>query len=120
MLRNDGIGGTPRLTGARGVAPAPSGALDDALTGAGPTRSPELSRAIHDANSMARTHLPNRATGECVRCVTVAPCRPFLRALAILDRWEPSNARRIRAVLQFSGLMPDGYPHDDTDESAES
>ncbi|WFE28955.1 hypothetical protein O7623_07155 [Solwaraspora sp. WMMD791] len=106
-----------RLTGARGVAPAPTGS-----GGApGAVRSPELSRAIHDANSTARTHLPNRTTGECHRCGGVpGPCRPFLRAIAILDRWEPANARRIRAVLHLSGLMPDGYPHDGRDESAES
>ncbi|ROO58467.1 hypothetical protein EDC02_0227 [Micromonospora sp. Llam0] len=162
-IRNDGIGGTPRLAryitftaaddaaptpgrpplpkrtpgetdpdhdgrfqlaGARGVAAAPYGAVDDSRsadrTGRA-ARSPALSRAIHDANSTARTHLPNRTTGECHRCGGVpGPCRPFLRAIAILDRWEPANARRIRAVLHLSGLMPAGYPHDDKDETAES
>jgi hypothetical protein len=43
----------------------------------------------------------------------VAPCRPSLRALAILDRWDPSSARRIRAVLHLSGLMPTDHPHND-------
>jgi hypothetical protein len=169
-MRNDGIGGTPRLArygsfraaddsaaptpgrpplpkrtpgetdpdqdqrfqlaGSRGVVPAPYGGARnaDAADGTDRTdrtgrsdRSPELSRAIHDANSTARTHIPNRTTGECHRCGGVpGPCRPFLRAIAILDRWEPANARRIRAVLHLSGLMPAGYPHDNTDESAES
>ncbi|MFV2020035.1 hypothetical protein [Micromonospora sp. LOL_023] len=106
-----------RLAGARGVTPAPAEAGD----APGAARSPELSRAIHDANSTARTHLPNRTTGECHRCGGVpGPCRPLLRAITILDRWEPGSARRIRAVLQLSGMMPAGYPHDDLDESAES
>jgi len=119
--RNDGIGGTPRLAryisfrsadGSAASIPDPPDRL---------TRSPELSRAVHDANSTARTHIPNRTTGECHRCGGVpGPCRPFLRAIAILDRWDPSSARRIRAVLHLSGLMPAGYPHDDQDESAES
>ncbi|WP_326554141.1 hypothetical protein [Micromonospora sp. NBC_01813] len=133
MLRNDGIGGEPRLARYRSfqhgpddtsseenvdnVPPAPAGAGDTP----GAARSPELSRAIHDANSTARTHLPNRTTGECHRCGGVpGPCRPLLRAITILDRWEPGSARRIRAVLQLSGMMPAGYPHDDLDESADS
>ena len=162
MIRNDGIGGSPRLarytsigtprdgarydvdptpnrpplpkrnpgetdpdqdqrfqlTGARATAPAPAGARNGP-TYDGPARSPELSRAVHDANSTARTHIPNRTTGECHRCGgIVAPCRPFLRAMAILDRWDPSSARRIRAVLQLSGLWPtgDGHEADDDDE----
>jgi hypothetical protein len=155
MIRNDGIGGTPRLArytsigtprkvdptpdrpplpkrnpgetdpdqndrfqlaGGRGVAPAPAGALDDSARGGDPTWSPELARAVHDANSTARTHIPNRTTGDCHRCGgTPAPCRPFLRALAILERWDASSARRIRAVLHLSGLMPAGEPQDDGD-----
>ena len=155
MLRNDGIGGTPRLARYVSIGTPPrhrdatssghseaissgraagASAGDEAAAGrtaaesAQPTpgrpplpkrtpnadrtpdrvdrstRSPELSRAIHDANSTARTHIPNRTTGECHRCGGVpGPCRPFLRAIAILDRWEPANARRIRAVLHLSG-----------------
>ncbi|MFV2022079.1 hypothetical protein [Micromonospora sp. LOL_023] len=95
------------------MAPAP--------TGTAPVHSPELARAIRDANATARTHLPNRTTGECHQCGgVVSPCRPFSRALAILDRWDPSSARRVRAVFQLSGLMPAGHPHDGPDESAES
>ncbi|MDG4770462.1 hypothetical protein [Solwaraspora sp. WMMD792] len=106
MIRNDGIGGEAQPRSAESSVAA---------------RSPELSRAVHDANSTARTHIPNRTTGECHRCGGVpGPCRPFRRAIAILDRWDPSNARRIRAVLHLSGLMPAGYPHDGRDESAES
>ncbi|MFV2017371.1 hypothetical protein [Micromonospora sp. LOL_023] len=137
MLRNDGIGGTPRLARyvSIGTPPTPGrpalpkrtpGETDPDQDsrfqlaeprGVAPGRSAELSRAIHDANSTARTHLPNRSTGECHRCGGIpGPCRPFLRAIAVLDRWEPANARRIRAVLQLSGLTPAGYPHDDRDD----
>jgi uncharacterized protein YjiS (DUF1127 family) len=132
MLRNDGIGGTPRLfrygsfcldegptpgrpslprrtpgetdpdtdsrfqlTGARAVAPAPEGS----------GRSPELERSIRDANETARSHIPNRTTGECTPCGQAEhPCRPFKRAMTILDRWDPSSAKRIRTVLHLSGL----------------
>ncbi|WJK40203.1 hypothetical protein O7608_27940 [Solwaraspora sp. WMMA2056] len=137
-IRNDGIGGTPRLaryitfTAADDAAaptpgrpPLPKRTPGETSPGPGrvdgSARSPELSRAIHDANSTARTHLPNRTTGECHRCGGIpGPCRPFSRAITILDRWDPPNARRIRAVLHLSGLMPAGYVHDGKDESAES
>ncbi|MDG4765650.1 hypothetical protein O7632_16310 [Solwaraspora sp. WMMD406] len=137
MLRNDGIGGTPRLArytsfggrsrsseptpnrpplprrtpgttdinqdrrfrlaAARGVTPAPP----EARTG-GP-HSPSTARTIAQARDDATLHLPSRI-GECRRCDVAAPCRPFLRALAILDRWDGVTARRIRAVLHLSGL----------------
>lgn len=133
MPRNDGIGGTPRLARytsigtPRDVDPTPNrpplprrtpGQIDPdrdwpfQLNGAQP-RSPALEAAIRQANETARTHIPNRTTGECHRCGgVVAPCRPSLRALAILDRWDPSSARRVRAVLHLSGLMPANHPHD--------
>lgn len=140
MPRNDGIGGTPRLARytsigtPRNVDPTPNrpplpkrtpGQIDPdrdwpfQLNGAQPRsatqpRSAIQEAAIRQANETARGHIPNRTTGECNRCGgVVAPCRPSLRALAILDRWDPSSARRIRAVLHLSGLMPAANPHDD-------
>jgi|GEM_PF-3157111 len=86
MIRNDGIGGEPRLARYRSFQ--------------------------HDPN--------DTSSAESTEATPPGPCRPFLRAIAILDRWDPSNARRIRAVLHLSGLMTAGYPHDGRDESAES
>ncbi|MFV2108055.1 hypothetical protein [Micromonospora sp. LOL_015] len=42
-------------------------------------------------------------------------CPPFTTALAVLDRWDQVKARRVRAVLQYAGLWPDGYVHDGRD-----
>ena|GEM_PF-419265 len=121
MPRNDGIGGTPRLARYTSIGlPKRTPREDDdprflihsghiptrPPEGSPAARSPELSRELHDANQTARTHIPNRTTGECFRCAVVAPCAPFKRAMAILDRWEPVTARRIQAVLKYSGLFP--------------
>ena len=96
------------LAGARAVAPAPAGAMGDNH------HSPELTQAIRDANATARTHIPNRTTGECTPCGDAeTPCRPFKRAMAILDKWEPASARRVRAVLHLSGLSDRVLEDDD-------
>lgn len=117
MIKNDGIGGEPRLARYRSFRQVPNDTSSAESAEAAPPvppssekspvpRSPELSRTLHDANQTARTHIPNRTTGECFRCAVVAPCDPFRRAMALLDRWEPATARRIRAVLRYSGLFP--------------
>jgi len=68
-----------RLTGARAVAPAPAGALDDAHHSR--RRSPELEQAIRHANATARSHIPNRTTGECTPCDgIVSPGQPAIRS----------------------------------------
>jgi hypothetical protein len=147
VLRNDGIGGTPRLarytsigtpphsdptpnrpplprrtpgeTGieqdrrfqlptARDVAAPPTGAA-----AAAPTRSPAAQRALTWALENLNVHLPSRL-GECRRCDIAAPCKPFLRALVIVQRLDPAKARRVRAVLHLSGLWSPGQqPHKD-------
>ncbi|MFY1699625.1 hypothetical protein [Solwaraspora sp. WMMA2101] len=143
MLRNDGIGGTPRLarytsigtpphsdptpnrpplprrtpgqtdvdrdarfrlTAARGVTAAPTGALADAPTA---PRSPAAQRALTRALDALNVHLPSRL-GECRRCDIASPCKPFLRALVIVQRWDPAKAQRVRAVLHLSGLWSPG------------
>ncbi|WFE29992.1 hypothetical protein O7623_12730 [Solwaraspora sp. WMMD791] len=136
MIRNDGIGGTPRLArytsigtprnvdptpnrpplprrtpgetdidqdprfrlaSARSVAPAPAAArrsLADSVAAA---------RATEQAREDAQTHLPSRH-GDCPKCEETAPCRPFRRALTILDTHDPGRARRVRAVLAVLAL----------------
>ena len=98
-----------QLTAARAVAPAPAGALDPGDT--------VVAQAVHQARLDIAEHLPSARLGECRTCDVAAPCRPFLRALVILDRWDPGRARRVRAVLQLSGLMPDGHPHGEDDDN---
>lgn len=81
-----------RLASARGVAPAPAAArrsLADSVAAA---------RATEQAREDAQTHLPSRH-GDCPKCEETAPCRPFRRALTILDTHDPGRARRVRAVL---------------------
>ncbi|ROO60209.1 hypothetical protein EDC02_2067 [Micromonospora sp. Llam0] len=108
------IGHDPRfrLTAARAVAPAPASALDAELD-PGDT---VVAQAVRQARLDIAEHLPSARLGECRTCDVAAPCRPLLRSLVILDRWDPGKARRVRAVLQLSGLMPDGYPHGEDDD----
>ncbi|MFY1635083.1 hypothetical protein ACN27F_17715 [Solwaraspora sp. WMMB335] len=116
MFRNDGIGGTPRLARYTSIRSTP-GTID-----APPNRSRQARRTpgepengwdarLQQAREGIAAHLPSRL-GECRHCDVAAPCRPFLRALAILDRWDAPKARRIRAVLHLSGLMPPKPPAD--------
>ncbi|ROO60904.1 hypothetical protein EDC02_2823 [Micromonospora sp. Llam0] len=153
MLRNDGIGGTPRLARytsigtpphseptpnrpplprrtpgqndvdsdrrfrlatARGAGEAPTGARADATAA---PRSPAAQRALTRALDVLNVHLPSRL-GECRRCDVAAPCKPFLRALVIVQRWDPAKARRVRAVLHLSGLWSPGQQPREDDASA--
>ncbi|MFV2088375.1 hypothetical protein [Micromonospora sp. LOL_021] len=152
MLRNDGIGGTPRLarytsigtphpeptpnrpplprrtpgqndvdsgrrfrlTPARGAGEAPTGARADATAA---PRSPAAQRALTRALDALNVHLPSRL-GECRRCDVAAPCKPFLRALVIVQRWDPAKARRVRAVLHLSGLWSPGQQPREDDAGA--
>ncbi|MDG4764343.1 hypothetical protein O7632_09540 [Solwaraspora sp. WMMD406] len=103
MLRNDGIGGTPRLARytSLGVAAAPG----STQRGNKINRSRLDAAILKRARKIVTTHLPTRF-GECRVCDSAAFCEPFNRAMAVLDRWEPAKARRIRAVLQYAGLWP--------------
>ncbi|MDG4763917.1 hypothetical protein O7632_07310 [Solwaraspora sp. WMMD406] len=56
-----------------------------------------------------RAHLPTRWR-ICRTCGRATPCRPFLRALTILDRHDPAKARRLRTVLHLSGLWSAPLP----------
>ena len=150
MLRNDGIGGEPRLaryvsigtprtggtlngptqgrpllpqripgetdpdrdtrfrlTGARDAAPAPRSKATLA-------ESVEIARATLGARESVKGHMPSRH-GDCPKCGESTPCRPFRRALAILDRHDEGTARRVRAILQVLALPAPGLP----DRSAE-
>lgn len=107
MLRNDGIGGTPRLArytaigvprGNRHAEPTPNRA---ALL----KRNPGVA-VLHRARDIVTTHLPSRL-GECRVCGAAAMCEPFTKAMAVLDRWDPVRARRVRSVLEYAGLWPD-------------
>ncbi|MFY1650692.1 hypothetical protein ACN27J_07330 [Solwaraspora sp. WMMB762] len=152
-MRNDGIGGTPRLARytsigtpphseptpnrpplprrtpgqndvdsdrrfrlatAGGAAAAPTGARADTTAA---TRSPAAQRALTRALDALNVHLPSRL-GECRRCDVAAPCRPFLRALVIVQRWDPAKARRVRAVLHLSGLWSPGQQPREDDAGA--
>ncbi|MFY1699982.1 hypothetical protein [Solwaraspora sp. WMMA2101] len=108
------IGRDPRfrLTAARAVDPALTGAIDAALD-PGDT---VVAQAVCRARIDIAEHLPSARFGECRTCDVAAPCRPMLRSLVILDRWDPGKAQRVRAVLQLSGLMSDGHPHGEDDD----
>ncbi|MDG4766645.1 hypothetical protein O7632_21470 [Solwaraspora sp. WMMD406] len=67
---------------------------------------------VNRARDIATTHLPNRF-GECRACGARALCDPFTKALAVLDRWDPGKAHRVRAVLRYAGLWPDERLTDD-------
>ncbi|MFV2013444.1 MULTISPECIES: hypothetical protein [unclassified Micromonospora] len=67
------------------------------------------------ARETVTEHMPSRLA-ECRACDGPAFCPPFTNALAVLDRWDHSRARRVRAVLQYAGLWPDGYVHDGRDD----
>ncbi|MFV2018166.1 hypothetical protein [Micromonospora sp. LOL_023] len=126
--RNDGIGGTPRLTRYTSIGtpprvdPTPNRPpLPQRTPGESDAADPAdtvLAHAVQQARLDIATHLPSRI-GDCRECDVAAPCRPFLRALVILDRWDPVKARRVRAVLQLSGLMLDGYPHGEDDDMSD-
>lgn len=102
-MRNDGIGGTPRLARYTSIGTPPH----SEPTPNRPPRSPAAQRALTRALDALNVHLPSRL-GECRRCDVAAPCKPFLRALVIVQRWDPSKARRVRAVLHLSGLWSPG------------
>jgi hypothetical protein len=70
---------------------------------------------LEQARETATAHLPTRLA-QCRACDGPALCEPFTRALAVLDRWDHSKARRMRAVAQYAGLWPDGYVHDGSDD----
>ncbi|WFE27740.1 hypothetical protein O7623_00530 [Solwaraspora sp. WMMD791] len=67
------------------------------------------------ARETVAEHMPSRLA-ECRVCDVAAFCPPFTSALAVLDRWDQVKARRVRAVLQYAGLWPDGYVHDGRDD----
>jgi hypothetical protein len=83
------------LVGARGASPAPAGDLATVVL----------------AKRMAERHLPDRMAG-CRHCGRTY-CDLFLEALAVLDRRDPTAARRIRTVLQYAGLTPPDLPQAD-------
>ncbi|MFY1651485.1 hypothetical protein ACN27J_11390 [Solwaraspora sp. WMMB762] len=118
------IGRDPRfrLLAARGVAPAPN--AEPAAVDAEQAVLDEVAAAMRnrpDVNVLDRAretvteHMPSRLA-ECRVCDVAAFCPPFTTALAVLDRWDHSRARRVRAVLQYAGLWPDGYVHDGRDD----
>ena len=89
-----------RLTGARAVASAPKVSLAESV---------EVARATVGAREGIKGHMPSRH-GDCPKCDESAPCRPFSRALAILDRWDPGRARRVRSVLSVLALPAPPVP----------
>mgnify|MGYP000321382932 CR=1 FL=1 len=108
-MRNDGIGGTPRLARYTSIGTPPRGRL----TGPNPNRSPLARRSTTEsvvlrARDIVTTHLPSRV-GECRVCGAAAMCEPFAKAIAVLDRWDPVRARRVRSVLEYAGLWPDSH-----------
>ena len=118
------IGRDPRfrLLGARAVAPAPDAeqsaadaeqaVLDDV---AAAMRNRPGADVLDRARETVAVHMPSRLV-ECRACDAPALCPPFTAALAVLDRWDHGKARRVRAVLQYAGLWPDGYVHDGRDD----
>ncbi|WBB95018.1 hypothetical protein O7543_00895 [Solwaraspora sp. WMMA2080] len=66
---------------------------------------------LAQARETVAEHMPSRLA-ECRACDMPAFCQPFTNALTVLDRWDQVKARRVRAVLQYAGLWPDGYVHD--------
>ncbi|MFV2022912.1 hypothetical protein [Micromonospora sp. LOL_023] len=118
------IGRDPRfqLLSARGVAPAPDAeqsavdaeqaVLDDV---AAALRNRPDAQALAQAREAVAEHMPSRLA-ECRVCDGPALCPPFTSALAVLDRWDHSRARRVRAVLQYAGLCPDGHVHGGRDD----
>lgn len=139
MPRNDGIGGTPRLARYVSIGTPPSGgatpgrpplpqrtpgetnpdqdrrfrlvAAEGAVVGPRVTlaESVEIARGTLSARDDIMGHMPSRH-GDCPTCESEAPCRPFSRALAILDRWDPGRARRVRIVLRTLGLQEPPLP----------
>ncbi|WFE21054.1 hypothetical protein O7621_24865 [Solwaraspora sp. WMMD937] len=105
-----------RLLAARGVA-APDGDPQRApLDGvAAAMRNRPDADALDRARETVAGHMPSRLA-ECRVCDVAAFCPPFTSALAVLDRWDQVKARRVRAVLQYAGLWPDGYVHDGRDD----
>ncbi|MFY1651114.1 hypothetical protein ACN27J_09480 [Solwaraspora sp. WMMB762] len=97
------IGRDPRfrLLAARGVAAA--------------MRNRPDADVLDQARETVVGHMPSRLA-ECRVCDMPAFCPPFTSALAVLDRWDHSRARRVRAVLHYAGLWPDGYVHDGRDD----
>lgn len=111
------IGRDPRfrLLAARGVAPAPDAeqAVLDEVAAA--MRNRPGAEVLDRARETVAEHMPSRLA-ECRVCDVAAFCPPFTNALAVLDRWDHAKARRVRAVLQYAGLWPDGYVHDGRDD----
>ncbi|MDG4771959.1 hypothetical protein [Solwaraspora sp. WMMD792] len=70
---------------------------------------------LAQARETVAGHMPSRLA-ECRVCDVPAFCPPFTSALAVLDRWDQVKARRVRAVLRYAGLWPDGYVHDGRDD----
>jgi len=118
------IGSDPRfrLLAARGVASAPNAerpavdaerAVLDEVAAA--MRNRPDADVLDRARETVAVHMPSRLA-ECRVCDVAAFCPPFTGALAVLDRWDQVKARRVRAVLQYAGLWPDGYVHDGRDD----
>ncbi|WJK37163.1 hypothetical protein [Solwaraspora sp. WMMA2065] len=110
-----------RLLATRAVAPAPDAerpvvdaeqAVLDEVAAAMRNR-PDVD-VLDRARETVAEHMPSRLA-ECRVCDVPAFCPPFTSALAVLDRWDQVKARRVRAVLQYAGLWPDGYVHDGRD-----
>jgi len=118
------IGSDPRfrLLAARAAAPAPDAertAVDAERAVLDEVAAAMRNRPGVDVLDRAREtvaeHMPSRLA-ECRVCDVAAFCPPFTSALAVLDRWDQVKARRVRAVLQYAGLWPDGYVHDGRDD----
>ncbi|MDG4766003.1 hypothetical protein O7632_18125 [Solwaraspora sp. WMMD406] len=105
LPRNDGIGGTPRLARNTSIGPP-------RRTDATPHRPPLPRRTPGETDIGRDPRFRLTAAGA----VAPAPCRPLLRPLTILDRWDPGKARRMRAMLRLSGLLPAVRPHREDDD----
>lgn len=110
MLRNDGIGGTPRLARYTSIGTPPGGKKDHDPTPNRPPlpdsgRLPVDHPVVRRAREIVSTHLPSRLA-ECRVCNSAALCEPFTKALAVLRRHDPGKARRVMAVLYLAGLWP--------------
>jgi hypothetical protein len=106
MIRNDGIGGTPRLARYTSIGTPPGSRQMEPA----PNRPPLAKRSPGEAvmaraREIVTTHLPNQS-GSCRVCGAAAMCTHFTKAMGTLDRWDPVRARRVRSVLEYAGLWP--------------
>jgi hypothetical protein len=86
-----------RLVAGRGVAQIPVRSRVTLAVSVG------IARSTVEARERIKQHMPSRHR-DCQTCEETAPCRPFTRALTILDRHDSGMARRVRAVLQVLAL----------------